>query len=63
MLIGESPAFLEVVSNLAHRPYDTTILISGGLEPARVCAQAIHRLNARADHPSSRSIAAPFPLN
>jgi two-component system, NtrC family, response regulator GlrR len=53
MLIGESPAFLEVVNNLPLiAQYDTTILISGETGTGKeVCAHAIHRLSARADHP------------
>ena len=53
MLIGESPAFLEVINNIPLiAQYDTTVLISGETGTGKeVCAQAIHRLSSRANHP------------
>ncbi len=53
MLIGESQAFLEVADKIPLiAQYDTTILISGETGTGKeVCAQAIHRLSARANQP------------
>jgi len=52
-LIGESPAFLEVINNIPLiAQYDTTVLISGETGTGKeVCAHAIHRLSARVNHP------------
>jgi len=52
-LIGESPAFLEVLNNIPLiAQYDTTVLISGETGTGKeICAHAIHRLSARANQP------------
>jgi len=53
MLIGESPAFLEVINNIPLiAQYDTTVLISGETGTGKeVCANAIHRLSPRVNQP------------